>query len=347
LTIDLRRSHRLTSIRWVFGVTGRADSWRLQTSPNGTAWTDLAAYSNARSRVWQIHPASGTARYVRFLFANPNRDAKLGGLAEVEVYGTWTNGTPPATSTPFPIPTATMTPIPTSTPSPTAALTSTPDPLATPTPNATSTPTSTPTPAPSPVALQGERLGIVGGSGSGTGNWSGFARDNNLRTTWQTIASPPPQKASVYVDVGEVRSITGVEWVFRRTSGAASYAIETSTDRRTWTPMSAHAGSTPLAWQRDAFTAEARYVRFVFSNTTGAPALGYLAEIVVYGEDVAAGGIDDESLTATSTASPTVSPTPTKTPVSVTVTAVATATAEPSPSELASPEASPVAGLGT
>lgn len=299
LTVDLGRSHRLSSIRWVFGVTGRADTWRLQISSNGTTWTDLATYSNATSRIWQIHTASGTARYVRFAFANPNGDMKLGGFAEVEVYGTWTNGTPPPTSTPFPIPTATKTPVPTSTRIPTATATATPNPLLT----------------PSPAALGGEPLPIAGGGGSGIGNWSGYARDGNIQTTWRTISNTPPSRAQVYVDLGRVQPITGVEWVFRRTSGAASYAIEVSTDKTTWTPMSSHAGSTPLAWQRFALTADARYVRFLFTNPTGAPILGWVAEIKVYGEPVAGAAVTDDPATATSPTTP--EPTPTDVPTEI------------------------------
>ena len=325
LTIDLGRSHRLTSVRWVFGVTGRADSWRLQTSPNGTDWTNLATYTNARSRVWQAHAASGTARYVRFAFANPNGDAKLGGFAEVEVYGTQTNGSPPATATPYPIPTATRTPIPTSTQTPLATATATPDPVN----------------APSPVALAGEPLPIVGGGGSGGATWSGYARDGDIGTTWRTLSTTPPSRAQVYVDLGEIRSITGVAWLFRRTGGAASYAVELSTDKVTWTPATRHAGSTPLAWQRVAIDAEARYVRLAFTNPTGAPILGWLAEIVVHGEDVAAGSIDDATPTPTATTAPTEATETTGTPEPTTATPTETPVDRATPIAV---DASPVAG---
>ena len=316
LTMDLGRSHRLTSIRWVFGVTGRADSWRLQTSPNGTTWTDLAAYSNATSRVWQVHAATGTARYVRFAFANPNGDAKLGGIAEVELYGRWTNGTPPPTATPFPIPTATRTPIPTSTSTPTLA----------PIPTATATATPDPLVTPSPAALAGEPLPVVGGGGSGSGNWSGYVRDGDVRTTWQTTTSPPPNRASVYVDLGEVRSITGVEWVFRRISGAGTYTIQVSRDRVTWTPLSGHVGSTPLAWQRVALSADARYVRFAFSLEGSTSQIGYLAEIVVYGETAVAGSMLEEPATATPGPTETVPVTATPEPAAATATSITPAT---------------------
>lgn len=335
LTIDLGRSHRLSSVRWLFGVGGRADAWTLQTSPNGTSWTVLASYGNASSHVWQAHAASGTARYVRFAFSNPNGDAKLGGIAEVEVYGVWTNGTPAPTATPYPIPTATRTPIPTGTPTRTATATAT----ATSTPTASPTSTAMPTPVASPVVLQGEPLPIVGGGGSGSGNWSGYARDGDARTTWQTGTTPPPPRAQVYVDLGEVRAMTGLEWLFRRTSGARPYAIEVSPDKVTWTRLSAHAGSTPLAWQRVALAAEARYVRFAFDGG-GVSQLGYLAEMRVYSDFVAAGEVPEPSATATSTATPEPSATPLPTEPAPT-TAVPTSTE--TPVEPASPVASPLA----
>jgi hypothetical protein len=102
----------------------------------------VASRGNATANTWQALSVSTAARYVRFLFANPNKDAHLGYLAEVEfwpgtaktagedaseaesaataaptVRPTRTPRPPRPTRTPVP-PTETATPLPTATPVP-------------------------------------------------------------------------------------------------------------------------------------------------------------------------------------------------------------------------------------
>lgn len=87
LTLDTGRSQPLTGIRWKYRVSGSADQMRLQVSTDGRTWTQLATTSNRAAGTWEGWKTSATARYVRLVFDNPNRDAALGYVAEVEVWG--------------------------------------------------------------------------------------------------------------------------------------------------------------------------------------------------------------------------------------------------------------------
>lgn len=50
-------------------------------------WTTIATGSNAsKSNTWVTLTTSADARYVRFLFTNPNGDAQLGYLSEVRIF---------------------------------------------------------------------------------------------------------------------------------------------------------------------------------------------------------------------------------------------------------------------
>jgi len=142
---DLGAFKAIGPIRWMFGASGNADAMQVQTSNDRVSWTTIVSTGNAPAFAWQelLYPTAG--RYVRFYFTNPNRDAKLGSLAEVEVWPPTDapiGGSPP----PPPAATATATALPTATPTRTPV-----PPTATNTPvpaTATATPTRTPTPLP-------------------------------------------------------------------------------------------------------------------------------------------------------------------------------------------------------
>jgi hypothetical protein len=131
----------------------------------------------------------------------------------------------------------------------------------------------------------------------------------------------------VYVDLGASGTVTGVEFMVRRVSGARSYQIRVSEDKRSWTTVASFDYADPLVWQRAQFTASARYVQFVFFNPTVAPSLGYLAEIKVFGTDAS---FEPASELATATATATSSSTSTLTPAVVEASPIA---AEPTEAE--------------
>jgi hypothetical protein len=152
--VQLDRAQPISRIRWVFGLTGRADAMRVEISTDKSTWTPVWSGGNAPVGSWRDLRVNVTARYVRFSFANPKGDAYLGGLAEVEVWPAAptptvtasATRTPTATRTATPTRTPTSTGTPTYTLSPAATLTMTPD------PTVTLSPTTTPTVTPSMTA---------------------------------------------------------------------------------------------------------------------------------------------------------------------------------------------------
>lgn len=305
ITYDLGRRVNLERIRWLFRLTGYADAYSIQTSNNATTWATVASYGNSASNAWVTLDTIRSARYIRFLFTNPNGDLTIGYLSEVEFYGVNATGTATPTSTPYPTPT--FTPTPTATP--------------------------TPTPAPMP----GTVLPILGGGGSSTGTWSGNIRDGSTTTTWQTTTTPAPNSAAVYVDLGASYPLTGVQYFFRRNSGAKSFEVRISSDLKTWTTVATGSNPQTMIWQPVLFNQTGRYVQFLFRNTNGAVALGYLAEIRVYGSTSPAPA-DDTTSTPTATMSATATSTLTTSDTS-TPTPTAPDTVDPLPTAAASPVA--------
>jgi hypothetical protein len=83
--VDLGSKKAIGSIKWLFAQTGYADSFKIQVSNDRYTWTTIATKGNAAAGSWQTLKTSTSARYVRFYFSNPNKDLRLGSLAEVQV----------------------------------------------------------------------------------------------------------------------------------------------------------------------------------------------------------------------------------------------------------------------
>ncbi|MFN8593165.1 MAG: CAP domain-containing protein [Thermomicrobiales bacterium] len=85
---DLGSAKTISEIRWQFSQLGSADQFTIDVSSNATTWQTLATRGNAAAvNAWETLTTNVSARYVRFNFANPNRDSRLGYLSEVQVYG--------------------------------------------------------------------------------------------------------------------------------------------------------------------------------------------------------------------------------------------------------------------
>jgi len=82
---DLGSTKSIGAIKWQFAETGYADAMQIQVSTNRSTWTTIATSGNAAAGSWQTLTQRTSARYVRFYFTNPNRDAKLGSLNEIEI----------------------------------------------------------------------------------------------------------------------------------------------------------------------------------------------------------------------------------------------------------------------
>jgi hypothetical protein len=343
---DLGATKTIGAIQWMFARTGAADSWRIQVSPNKTSWTTIATKGNASSAgTWQSLIWTGSARYVRFYFNNPNNDSVLGYLSEVQILAgslganssestspsveptatpipAESDPDPTATSKPTKAPKATRTPRPTRTPR--AKKTAEPEPTNTPEPSSagsseeeavappsdeasdTQVPaTASPEPAESGEAsgeAESEPAGQAGSEEAGqfddshepepyrvkrTGRSSNSssgksAIDGDPASAWSTTGRTP-RTAYVVFDLGEVRSIATIAWLFAESGGAAGLRIDVSDDRDTWTTISEPGDAPAGDWQSLDYDGSARYVRFYFSNPDRSPILGSLAEVVISG----------------------------------------------------------------
>jgi F5/8 type C domain len=83
---DLGSIQAIRSIEWMFAQGGGADRFAIDISLDRETWTQITMKSNASVNEWRTVTWKGSARYVRFYFANPNDDAVLGYLAEVRVF---------------------------------------------------------------------------------------------------------------------------------------------------------------------------------------------------------------------------------------------------------------------
>ncbi len=138
--VSLGTSKQIGQIRWRYGASGMGDALSLQISNDKVTWTEVYAdTNNSAAGVWfeVSPPANTTAKYVRWMYTNPNSDPVIGGVAEVQIY-------PPGSGGPTSTPTASQTP--TATPTESATMEGGEDPTATPSPSVTETASETFTP---------------------------------------------------------------------------------------------------------------------------------------------------------------------------------------------------------
>jgi hypothetical protein len=304
--VSLSSSKPIGKIKWVFGQTGHADSWKIQVSKDKTHWTTLATKGNAPVGVWQTLSVSVTARYVRFYFSNPNGEAQVGGVAEIQVL-------PPASPTPTPTRTPTLTPtlMPTSTstitpissPTATATDTAVPSPTETPTATPTETPTETPTITPtedqtaqsdgsegegspgpeSAVATSAvaEPYRVVRTSHSRNGGSGTVLVDGDPTTSWVADLTDSDGEATVTLDLGQPEPVGTIQWLFAAGGPAGEMRIDVSRGRRGWTTLAGPGTTNSGEWQQLVLDepVTARYVRFTFTGTGGQ--VGGLAEVRV------------------------------------------------------------------
>jgi uncharacterized protein YkwD len=83
---DLGAVRSIGSIKWKFNRTGYSDHLEIQISNDRQTWTTIATRGNAPSNTWQTLTKNVSARYVRWLFRNPNNDSRLGYLSEARAF---------------------------------------------------------------------------------------------------------------------------------------------------------------------------------------------------------------------------------------------------------------------
>jgi hypothetical protein len=90
LRLDLGVEQPISGVKWRFYGLGFADEFRVVLVSESGVERSLGTFGNGSSGAnwYGVANSSGfRARYVRFYFANPNRDSAVGSIAEVEVWG--------------------------------------------------------------------------------------------------------------------------------------------------------------------------------------------------------------------------------------------------------------------
>ena len=303
--VDLGEPKPIGAIRWVFGVKGLADYWRIQVSNDKSTWTTLGVRRNRPVGQWQELVTDVTARYVRFYFTNPNLDPQIGGLAEVAIM-----------------------------PGPAGSS------------GATPAPTKTPTPIPTPQGIKHE---IVGSSRSGNSAISTYVWDGDQNTVWKTTTGVAENSAWVHVDLGSVKPIGTIRWLFGQSGLADAMRIQVSSDKSTWTTLAQPNNAPAGVWQSLPVNGvSARYVRWFFNNPQSKTTIGGLAEVEVWSPAGYVPSGDSDVGTPLPTETPPATATPEVAEPAATPTAVPTEEAEPSPPEtpetpVETPHGSPVA----
>ncbi|HEU0165034.1 MAG TPA: S8 family serine peptidase, partial [Thermomicrobiales bacterium] len=118
----------------------------------------------------------------------------------------------------------------------------------------------------------------------GSSNTSGSSRvtDNDSNTSWYTTNSNPTSGAFV-IDLGSLRSLTGVKWQWKLPDGADRMLIQTSSDGVTWQTVGTYQdGSQMYTWYGVALGRAGQYVRVSFTNPRNRAVLGYMTEIQIF-----------------------------------------------------------------
>jgi uncharacterized protein YkwD len=123
------------------------------------------------------------------------------------------------------------------------------------------------------------QLTIVGGGRTSSSTKSTLAFDGDPNTSWYTTTLTPPRTAYVYFDLGAVKSIGQVQWLFSKSGSADAFEIQISADQSTWQTIYSGSNAGAGTWQTLKVSGKAQYVRFWFKNPNRDRVLGYLAEV--------------------------------------------------------------------
>jgi hypothetical protein len=108
--------------------------------------------------------------------------------------------------------------------------------------------------------------------------------DGDPTTSWGTVPGAALRDANAVLDLGKSRSIRGVRWLVAPDGLAGEMQVAVSPDGKRWKSVAGEQQASGGTWQelRLNRAVDARYVRLSFTNPTGEPRLGGLAEVEVW-----------------------------------------------------------------
>lgn len=111
---------------------------------------------------------------------------------------------------------------------------------------------------------------------------SALADDGKPTTAWATVTNPPTNPSYAWYDLGSVRSIGSIRWVFAQTGLADQYEVQLSSNGSSWTTLGTFTNVAAGSWVNLETNASGRYLRFLFRNPNGDTKLGGLGEIQIW-----------------------------------------------------------------
>jgi subtilisin family serine protease len=116
LTLDLGSDRAVSGVKWKISWPPNADNFSVRVRTAGGVTTELGQFGNPpTAQTWYGVTSTATGRYIDFVFTNPNSDAGIGSVSEVEIWGVGSPSTPGTLNPSFsgtrlPISTATSAP---------------------------------------------------------------------------------------------------------------------------------------------------------------------------------------------------------------------------------------------
>lgn len=127
----------------------------------------------------------------------------------------------------------------------------------------------------------GTQFAIAGGGRTSSSTPSTNAYDANTKTAWYTTSSSVLKAAYVYFDLGTVKNVGQIQWLFSKNGAADRFQIQISSDKKTWTTLTTRTTAKAGTWQTLKVNKKARYVRFYFENPNKEKVMGYLCEVKI------------------------------------------------------------------
>lgn len=205
--------------------------------------------------------------------------------------------------TPTQEPTQEPTPSPTQEPTPSPTATQEPTQEPTPSPTATQEPTPTETPQTAPY----HPATVAKSTSNSTLAFN--AIDGDPATSWLTQMQDGavPTYGWVSVDLGGVKPVEKIAWLWSETGFADDMRVQVSKNGKSWETVASPNNGPAWEWQSIVVDVKARYVRFYFRNPNGDAQLGYLSEVLVYAWSEASPPPDPEPV-VTATPAPSIEP---------------------------------------
>ena len=136
-------------------------------------------------------------------------------------------------------------------------------------------PTDIPAPEPQPLTIA--RIQRSEGSSAGQ-----VLVDQNPSTVWMTDGSSVVPLAAFIADLDSPNYVSVIRWLNGDGGVAGTLHVSVSTDNENWTELTIDYGSAPGEWQELAIGGSVQFVRFVFVNDDGLPAVGGIAELEIW-----------------------------------------------------------------